>query len=253
VLAIVEQVAAAVAEVANKKNKGVTISATNVKAHLFLFVNCLIDNPAFDSQTKETLTTRAKDFGSTAEPSEKLLKGLLNSGIVERVLSWAKHKADRAYRRKRRARLRRPGLRGQGKPHAQGRRRARDGKRSDVVASIRQEPCLVPGRLDHRVTGSGLRSRGEGQGHGGLGPGGDPDPSGSGGLGGDIARPRIPPHLDGEAGRFNGQRRPGGQGAEKAANQGQDLEQVEHGSGFRLDRDDQVRPRRTEITEEMTR
>jgi len=93
VLYIADQLAAAVAEVANKKNKGTDIKPATVRNHLFLFVNCLVDNPAFDSQTKETLTTRPKDFGSLPELSEKFVKAVLASGIVDKVLAWAQFKS----------------------------------------------------------------------------------------------------------------------------------------------------------------
>lgn len=62
----------------NKKNKNANVKAHNVKSYLWVFVNALIDNPAFDSQTKETLTLRHSSFGSTCELSEEFLKkGLL--------------------------------------------------------------------------------------------------------------------------------------------------------------------------------
>ena len=55
----------------NKKNKDLVIRPQHVKQHIFIFVNCLIENPAFNSQTKETLTTKSNEFGSTFELSEK--------------------------------------------------------------------------------------------------------------------------------------------------------------------------------------
>ena len=45
-----------------------------VRRQLWVFVNCLIENPSFDSQTKETLTTRPTAFGSTVEVAEKMIK-----------------------------------------------------------------------------------------------------------------------------------------------------------------------------------
>lgn len=45
-----------------------------VKSHLWVFVNALIENPAFDSQTKETLTTKASSFGSKCEISDEYMK-----------------------------------------------------------------------------------------------------------------------------------------------------------------------------------
>ena len=41
---------------------------------MMLFLNCLVENPAFGSQTKDTLTTQPKDFGSTPILSEKFIK-----------------------------------------------------------------------------------------------------------------------------------------------------------------------------------
>ena len=57
-----------------KEAKKITIKPHQIKAHLWLFINCLIVNPAFDSQTKETLNTKAGKFGSKYELSEGFVK-----------------------------------------------------------------------------------------------------------------------------------------------------------------------------------
>ena len=55
-----------------KKNKGgVAIKPHQVKNHIWVFVNCLIVNPTFDSQTKENMTLQTKSFGSKCQPTEK--------------------------------------------------------------------------------------------------------------------------------------------------------------------------------------
>ena len=77
-----------------KKNKKLQIKPHQVRANLWLFVNCLIVNPAFDSQTKETLNTKAAKFGSTYELSDKFMKDVMKSGIVELCLQVAQAKAD---------------------------------------------------------------------------------------------------------------------------------------------------------------
>lgn len=41
---------------------------------MWIFVNALIENPAFDSQTKETLTLKSSAFGSKCELSEDFVK-----------------------------------------------------------------------------------------------------------------------------------------------------------------------------------
>jgi DNA topoisomerase-2 len=48
-----------------KKKK--TIKPQHIKENLFIFVKSTIENPTFDSQTKETLTTLVAKFGSKCE------------------------------------------------------------------------------------------------------------------------------------------------------------------------------------------
>lgn len=47
---------------------------------MWIFVNALIENPTFDSQTKENMTLQAKNFGSTCKLSEKFIKSV-STGI----------------------------------------------------------------------------------------------------------------------------------------------------------------------------
>ena len=77
-----------------KKNKKLVIKPHQVKANLWLFVNCLVVNPAFDSQTKEQLNTKASKFGSTYEISEKFMKEVMQSGVVDLVLKVARAKEE---------------------------------------------------------------------------------------------------------------------------------------------------------------
>lgn len=65
-----------------------------IKNQLWVFVNCLIVNPTFDSQTKENMTLQAKSFGSKCELSEKFTASLMKCGVVESVLAWAKFKQE---------------------------------------------------------------------------------------------------------------------------------------------------------------
>ena len=47
-----------------KKNKAVKIKIPQIKNHIWVFANALIENSTFDSQTKEQLTLLAGKFGS---------------------------------------------------------------------------------------------------------------------------------------------------------------------------------------------
>jgi len=89
-----------IAAVKKKKNKGaVDVKPNLVKSHMFVFVNCLISNPTFDSQTKEFLTTKPKAFGSNCELSAKFLKAVEKSGIVEAVIAYNAFKQGQALKR----------------------------------------------------------------------------------------------------------------------------------------------------------
>lgn len=71
---VTSQITSHIVEIVNKKNKHANVKAHTVKNHLWVFVNSLIDNPAFDSQTKETLTIRQSSFGSSCILSPDFLK-----------------------------------------------------------------------------------------------------------------------------------------------------------------------------------
>ncbi len=77
-----------------KRLGSMEIKGTHIKNHLFVFVNCLVENPAFDSQTKETLKTEARNFGSKCELPSKFYAELCKkeSGFTDTILEWAKAK-----------------------------------------------------------------------------------------------------------------------------------------------------------------
>lgn len=75
VQAVVDQLIPKILEAVKKKNKGgMELRPFHIKGHLWVFVNCLIENPTFDSQTKENMTLKAKSFGSSCSLSDKFIK-----------------------------------------------------------------------------------------------------------------------------------------------------------------------------------
>jgi DNA topoisomerase-2 len=74
VAVIADQIAKNLIASITKKNKGATVKPTQIKNHMWIFVNALIENPTFDSQTKETLTLPAGKFGTKPTLSEDFLK-----------------------------------------------------------------------------------------------------------------------------------------------------------------------------------
>lgn len=93
---IADQICDKLEEIVNKKNKGgVKLKKAQIKNHIFLFVNCLIVNPAFTSQTKEQLTTKVSAFGSKPTVSEKFLKDIAKTEAVTNIIHFAQQKADK--------------------------------------------------------------------------------------------------------------------------------------------------------------
>lgn len=71
---------------ATLKKDETKVKQAHVTNRLWLFVRCDIEDPSFDSQTKEFLTTPFKKFGSKCEFSKKFYKSLMATDIVEKVL-----------------------------------------------------------------------------------------------------------------------------------------------------------------------
>lgn len=71
---IANQLVKAIMPKVQSKSGSKNVKPFQVKSHMCLFINCLIENPSFDSQTKETMTLRASSFGSTYTLSPKFIK-----------------------------------------------------------------------------------------------------------------------------------------------------------------------------------
>jgi len=71
------------------------IKSQFVKNHIFVAIRATLENPSFDSQIKETCTSRYNTFGSRCDLSEKFVKGFMKSPIIEEAKALAKHKETR--------------------------------------------------------------------------------------------------------------------------------------------------------------
>lgn len=80
-------------EMINKKNKNSQqVKPFQIKNHMWVFVNCLIENPTFDSQTKENMTLQAKNFGSKCEIKDDFIKKVSKCGLLDKILNWMAYK-----------------------------------------------------------------------------------------------------------------------------------------------------------------
>jgi len=89
-----------VLEVVSKKNKKLNLKPQQIKQNMWIFVNSLIENPSFDSQTKETLTTKPSTFGSSCELSASFHKKVAQSDLIEAVTQAAQIKEQLELRKK---------------------------------------------------------------------------------------------------------------------------------------------------------
>lgn len=77
-----------------KKKHKVTAKKSQIKEHLTFFIDSVINNPAFTSQTKGELGTKPKDFGSTCTILDGFIKKIEKTGIVDVVGAYANFKEE---------------------------------------------------------------------------------------------------------------------------------------------------------------
>ncbi len=68
------------------------VKPSELRNHMFLFLNSTVINPSFSSQTKEKLITEQKEFADALEISAKLVNAILKSDIVHSILDWIQQK-----------------------------------------------------------------------------------------------------------------------------------------------------------------
>ena len=84
--AVTSQVVNHIVEYLDSKKK-TKVKPGLVRDHIAVFISCLIENPSFTSQTKETLTTKQSAFGSSPRLSDETLKKMVSKlGVVEKIL-----------------------------------------------------------------------------------------------------------------------------------------------------------------------
>lgn len=96
-----DQIINKLVETLSKKEKGkkkLMIKPQEVRDNMFLFINCLIENPAFTSQTKEQLTTKVSQFGGKDKfvANDNLINRILKTSIVDKIRAIANANEDKA-------------------------------------------------------------------------------------------------------------------------------------------------------------
>jgi DNA topoisomerase-2 len=76
-----------------KKKHKVDVPPAQLRQHMRLYIDATIVNPRYSSQTKEDLITEAKDYKATYTPSDRFIKRIINSDIIQDILDAAEAKA----------------------------------------------------------------------------------------------------------------------------------------------------------------
>ena len=82
---VVDQVVKSLKKTLEKTIKDTVIKPAMIKENLIFFVDSIIVNPEFDTQTKEMLKTKSPEFGSTYKLPEIFIKKLKKTGLIEQI------------------------------------------------------------------------------------------------------------------------------------------------------------------------
>jgi len=79
-----------------EKKRKINVNATAIKEQLILFLRCDIENPAFDSQTKDYMNTPSAKFGSTCSVSDKFIEKVAKMGVMDAACALTEVKENKA-------------------------------------------------------------------------------------------------------------------------------------------------------------
>ena len=79
-----------------ESKKKVKVNQNSIKEQLILFIRCDIENPAFDSQTKDFMNTPSSKFGSKCEVSDKFIEKIAKMGVMEAAVQLTEVKENKA-------------------------------------------------------------------------------------------------------------------------------------------------------------
>ena len=79
-----------------EKKKKVKVNPNSIKEQLILFLRCDIENPAFDSQTKDYMNTPSSKFGSKCEVTDKFIEKVAKMGVMDAACALTEVKENKA-------------------------------------------------------------------------------------------------------------------------------------------------------------
>ena len=82
-----------------EKKKKIKVNMTSIKEQLILFIRCDIENPSFDSQTKDYMNTPSNKFGSTCIVTDKFIEKVAKMGIMDAACAITEIKENKAVKK----------------------------------------------------------------------------------------------------------------------------------------------------------
>ena len=78
-----------------EKKKKIKVNAAAIKEQLILFLRCDIENPSFDSQTKDYMNTPSAKFGSVCQVSDNFIEKIAKLGVMDVACSLIEAKDNK--------------------------------------------------------------------------------------------------------------------------------------------------------------
>ena len=78
-----------------EKKKKIKVNAASIKEQLILFIRCDIENPSFDSQTKDFMNTPPGKFGSSCTVSDNFVEKIAKMGVMDIACSLTEAKENK--------------------------------------------------------------------------------------------------------------------------------------------------------------
>ena len=78
-----------------EKKKKIKVNGNAIKEQLILFLRCDVENPSFDSQTKDFMNTPSAKFGSTCSVSDGFIEKVAKMGVMDMACSLTEAKENR--------------------------------------------------------------------------------------------------------------------------------------------------------------
>lgn len=95
---IANQITKKLSDHINSKKKGTNLKPQDIKNNLFLFLKCTLENPSFDTQSKEFVTSLVSDFGSKCNIDDDFITKLAKTDIGDRAIALSNFKEGEKFK-----------------------------------------------------------------------------------------------------------------------------------------------------------